>query len=323
MLIKAIHAASLSPALALIKRVFDEYEAPDYSPEGIAQFHSFISYENIVANLDGGNFKCWGAYENERILGVIATRNINHIAMFFVDGAHHRKGIGRQLYQTVADDAKQNGKAFITLNSSPYAVPVYHRLGFGYTDVERVTDGIRYTPMKAFLHGKTLGQVTDDERAALFPVILSPHNPAWKAAFEAEKSAIQALPCAANITAIHHYGSTAIDGIHAKPCVDILLEIKENTDLDQLIGCFVGAGYIYIHYAADSAPHIMFMKGYTDVGFVGQTFHIHVRYPGIHDELLFRDYLIAHPDKARSSNRLCSLQEIEVKPHGLGYANAH
>ena len=36
----------------------------------------------------------------------------------------------------------------ITVNSSPYAVPVYHKLGFVDTDVGQISDGMRYTPMK-------------------------------------------------------------------------------------------------------------------------------------------------------------------------------
>ena len=36
----------------------------------------------------------------------------------------------------------------ITVNSSPYAVPVYRKLGFVETDTEQLADGMRYTPMK-------------------------------------------------------------------------------------------------------------------------------------------------------------------------------
>ena len=35
-----------------------------------------------------------------------------------------------------------------TVNSSPYAVPVYHKLGFIDMDSEQLSDGIRFTPMK-------------------------------------------------------------------------------------------------------------------------------------------------------------------------------
>lgn len=213
-------------------------------------------------------------------------------------------GESAESYETVISDVRANRLDFITVNSSSYAVPIYHKLGFGYTDVEQLTDGIRYTPMKAFLHGKTLKEVTDEERAALFPVILAPHNSKWREAFMTERSAIEKLPCAQDILGIHHYGSTSIPGIYAKPCVDILLEISENAELDGMIRAFQNAGYIYIRYAADLPPHTMFVKGYTDYGFIGQTYHLHVRYPGEHDELLFRDYLIAHPEKAKEYETL-------------------
>jgi hypothetical protein len=35
----------------------------------------------------------------------------------------------------------------MTVNSSPYAVNIYHSLGFVDTDIEKVTNGMKYTPM--------------------------------------------------------------------------------------------------------------------------------------------------------------------------------
>jgi GrpB-like predicted nucleotidyltransferase (UPF0157 family) len=46
-------------------------------------------------------------------------------------------------------------------------------------------------------------------------------------------------------------------------------------------------------------PHMMFAKGYSAKGYIGQTFHIHVRFRGDWDELIFRDYLIQNPKIAR------------------------
>jgi len=40
-------------------------------------------------------------------------------------------------------------------------------------------------------------------------------------------------------------------------------------------------------------------KGYTPDGFASKVYHLHVRYAGDWDELYFRDFLIAHPDKAK------------------------
>ena len=63
---------------------------------------------------------------------------------FFVDGMYHRKGIGKQLFEKVCLD---NSSGNMTVNSSPFAVKVYHHLGFIDSDIEQVTDGLRYTPM--------------------------------------------------------------------------------------------------------------------------------------------------------------------------------
>lgn len=84
-------------------------------------------------------------YEANKILGVIATKDVTHIALFFVDGKHHKQGIGRKLYHKV-ESLNKNG--FFTVNSSPYAHEVYKHLGFIDTDKEQSVNGLRFYPMK-------------------------------------------------------------------------------------------------------------------------------------------------------------------------------
>lgn len=77
--------------------------------------------------------------------GIIATRNNgNHIALFFVNSKYHRQGIGRKLFEVVVQNS--TGEK-ITVNSSPYAVKVYKKLGFVPDSEEQIVDGIRFTPM--------------------------------------------------------------------------------------------------------------------------------------------------------------------------------
>lgn len=46
----------------------------------------------------------------------------------------------------------------LTVNSSPYAVPVFHRLGFGETETEQFSDGMRYKdPQKMLTAGRDEG----------------------------------------------------------------------------------------------------------------------------------------------------------------------
>lgn len=76
-----------------------------------------------------------------------------HIALFFVDSNYQRQGIGKKLFSLVSED---NTGGSITVNSSPFAVPIYHRLGFVDTNSERVTNGLRYTPMMINLKNQSV-----------------------------------------------------------------------------------------------------------------------------------------------------------------------
>ena len=145
--IRELDKSEYGSALDLVWKVFLEYEAPDYSEQGTEEFRKSINDAGYLAML-----RCYGAFIGGELIGVIATRNnANHIALFFVDGKYHRQGIGRKLFEAAAND---NISGEMTVNSSPYAVPVYHRLGFRDTEKEQITNGIRYTPMKVTLNFK-------------------------------------------------------------------------------------------------------------------------------------------------------------------------
>lgn len=61
-------------------------------------------------------------------------------------GGYHRRGIGRRLFEAMRRDYE---KQAFTVNSSPYAVEIYKRLGFVQEDTERLSpEGLRYTPMR-------------------------------------------------------------------------------------------------------------------------------------------------------------------------------
>ena len=139
--IKTLELYHRDEALELIWKVFLEFEAPDYSQAGVDEFFRSLHDEEWLNQIH-----MYGAFDKDQLLGVIATRNEGtHIALFFVDGKYHRKGIGRQLFQKILQENKVN---YITVNSSPYAVPVYTKLGFEPTDVEQEKNGLRFTPMK-------------------------------------------------------------------------------------------------------------------------------------------------------------------------------
>jgi GNAT superfamily N-acetyltransferase len=141
MVIHKLTLAELPEALSLVWDTFQDFEAPDYSPEGVSKFKESIDDIEFISAL-----AIYGAFVDNTLAGVIATRNNGtHIALFFVQRDFHRQGIGRALFNTIVESCPA---IKITVNSSPYAVPVYEKLGFVRTDAEQMTDGIRFTPME-------------------------------------------------------------------------------------------------------------------------------------------------------------------------------
>lgn len=127
-------------ALNLAWEVFQKFEAPDYAPQGVKAFYASIHDPDYLARL-----RIYSAFDGDALIGILATRNGGaHIALFFVRGTYHRQGVGEQLFFRAC---RENPTGQMTVNSSPYAVGVYRRLGFCETDAEQTTDGIRYTPM--------------------------------------------------------------------------------------------------------------------------------------------------------------------------------
>ena len=169
---------------------------------------------------------------------------------------------------------------------------------------------------------KSLDDMTDEERWQLFPIILSEYKPIWKTNYLKEMAVVKEAIGSYNISRISHIGSTAVPGLIAKPTVDILVEIKDNTDTDRLISNMQLGGYRYLEQPENPPPHMMFIKGYTPEGFKGQVFHVHVRYSGDWDELYFRDYLLAHPETSEEYGKLKMELKNKYEHDRDGYTHA-
>ena len=140
MIIRKILSKEMKEALDLVWKVFLEYDAPDYREEGIKEFRKTLDDESWLKERE-----FYGAFNDNKIIGVIATKNKNHIAFFFVDGKYHGQGIGKALYNKIKSLNQSN---YFTVNSSPYAHEIYKHLGFIDTDKEQLINGFRFYPMK-------------------------------------------------------------------------------------------------------------------------------------------------------------------------------
>lgn len=129
-----------------------------------------------------------------------------------------------------------------------------------------------------------------------------PHDPRWRDAFEAEAKQVAAA-LGENAVAIHHAGSTAIPGIHAKPIIDLLVEVRDVAETDARSAAMASLGYqVMGEYGMPGRRY--FRKDGADGT---RTHHVHAFLAGsgeVERHLAFRDYLIAHPADARRYGEL-------------------
>jgi GNAT superfamily N-acetyltransferase len=132
----------------LIADCFSEFVAPGYSEEGIIEFSKYITPKFTEYRLMHDHFILL-ALDNGMIVGVIEVRNNNHISLFFVKKEYQNKGIGKNLHELAINKCAITipKVPFVDVHSSPYAVPIYEKLGFAKVSDEQIVKGMRFTPM--------------------------------------------------------------------------------------------------------------------------------------------------------------------------------
>lgn len=165
---------------------------------------------------------------------------------------------------------------------------------------------------------KPLDAITLSELWQLFPIILTPHQPQWKAWAKDEIQELSII-LSAYYPTINHIGSTAINNIQAKPIIDILVEISPEVDWLDVKTELETAGYICM---SSSGNRMSFNKGYTPEGYAEKVFHVHIHIIGDNDEIIFRDYLNSHSEVAREYEALKFSLLPQFKNDRDGYTNA-
>ena len=133
-------------------------------------------------------------------------------------------------------------------------------------------------------------------------VIILPYDAAWESAFEAIRAEIQTA-LGDLMLGIEHVGSTSVEGMSAKPCIDIDVIIKDYSVFDEIVRKLGVIGYIHegdlgikdreaFKYA--NKPHLM-------------THHLYVcprDSEELHRHIVFRDFLRKNPEAVKKYSRV-------------------
>jgi GrpB-like predicted nucleotidyltransferase (UPF0157 family) len=139
-------------------------------------------------------------------------------------------------------------------------------------------------------------------------VAIVPYDPRWPQLFAEEKEHLrQCLPTDL-MGRIEHFGSTAVPGLAAKPIIDMLVEVRSLEETRQrIVPVLEAQGYEYFWRPTwgDDAPP--FYAWFIKRDAAGQRSH-HIHMVESHFEhwqrLLFRDYLIEHPEVIKEYQEL-------------------
>ena len=132
----------------MVVECFDRFVAPGYSPQGVEEFHKY-SKPARLADRSRQNYFVLAAWLDKRAVGMIEVRDCRHISMFYVDDAFHRRGIGKKMHYLALQTCMREKPDLevVSVLSSPYAVPIYERLGFHSTGPDQYEFGTHFIPM--------------------------------------------------------------------------------------------------------------------------------------------------------------------------------
>lgn len=150
-------------------------------------------------------------------------------------------------------------------------------------------------------------------------VTFEKYNPFWKNQFESIKNELVQSIGFLN-PKIEHIGSTSVEGLSAKPIIDIMIGVKDESELDKIPLLLRGKEYIYYEKYNEDMPYRRFFIKLTDkplnLGFpevihsedeIPEELHNHnLRIAHIHTipvssehwlrHIAFRDYLRSHSE---------------------------
>ena len=133
-------------------------------------------------------------------------------------------------------------------------------------------------------------------------VVVLPYDEQWKQDFLNIKAELaDALGQLA--TAIEHVGSTSVEGLSAKPVIDIDVVIRDHTLLEDVISALRKIGYQHEGDLGITGREAFRYDGKEHL----RKHHLYVcpaDSPELKRHLAFRDYLRTHPDAAREYSRI-------------------
>ena len=133
-------------------------------------------------------------------------------------------------------------------------------------------------------------------------VKLIPYDPEWAKIFDVEKNKIKSI-FGEKALGIEHVEPTAIPGMDAKPILDLMVAVEQIENFSVFTSMLKTLGYEFRRDNRSDQEHVLYVKGPED----DRTHYLKLTTPGSsfwREHILFRDYLIHHPEHAEEYRKL-------------------
>lgn len=148
---------------------------------------------------------------------------------------------------------------------------------------------------------------------------LSEYDPNWISKFNSIKDLILEI-FDDKAVKIEHVGSTSIEGMVAKPLIDVLVIVEKLEQLEKEKDLMIKTGYEWCYY--ENPDGLVFFK-LSPNGEKLENIHMcEESSPKVRQFIVIRDYLRTHPEKAKEYSEL-KQKNIELYPNDYpAYRNA-
>ena len=205
-----------------------------------------------------------------------------YIDILWVHEKYRKCGIGSYLLAKAEEEALRRGCHHVHVDTMSWQAPDFYKK-HGYEVIGVLPD--IPSGNKKYLLMKTLRKVT-----------VLPYDKKWKSDFEAIKKEIESA-AGDLIIGIEHVGSTSVEGMSAKPCIDIDVIIKDYSVFCDVVKRLEKIGYIHEGNLGIPEREAFCYSGKEHL----QKHHLYVC-PKCSKELYrhitFRDFLRKNPDAA-------------------------
>ncbi|MDC2865025.1 GrpB family protein [Bacillus sp. BP-3] len=151
------------------------------------------------------------------------------------------------------------------------------------------------------------------------PVVIEEYTSKWTLQFTEEQKIIKDIVGDAAL-AIEHIGSTSVEGLSAKPILDIMVGVRDLNEIDMFIEPLKAIGYEHVLHE-EFPNRRFFRKGLWRAG----THHLHIYQYGSEEwnhNLLFRDYIRNHPNVRQQYEQLKKELANKHRFDRVAYTNA-